>query len=246
MKSLSMINRLFRAASLMSENPPGRGFIPGAGVSGVTEPPIFPDAADALLDSNAPEPASGADGLLLLADGTRYKGRLFGAPVIAEGELVFTTGMAGYQESLTDPSFAGQVLTFTWPLLGNYGVHPGTSESAGVWPRGVVCRQLMEVPDHRDSIGSVHDFLFAHGVPGIQDIDTRELTRRVREHGTVLCIFGPAEAEREMLVRLDEMTPPDAEDLVAEVTCENAVIINPGATDKEGKPLPRLAAMIVV
>ena len=91
-----MINRLFRAASLMSENPPGRGFIPGAGVSGVTEPPIFPDAADALLDSNAPEPASGADGLLLLADGTRYKGRLFGAPVIAEGELVFTTGMAGY------------------------------------------------------------------------------------------------------------------------------------------------------
>ena len=70
-----MINRLFRAASLMSENPPGRGFVPGAGVSGVTEPPIFPDAADALLDSNAPEPASGADGLLLLADGTRYKGR---------------------------------------------------------------------------------------------------------------------------------------------------------------------------
>ncbi|MEC8938746.1 MAG: carbamoyl-phosphate synthase domain-containing protein, partial [Candidatus Thermoplasmatota archaeon] len=184
----------------MSENAPGRGFIPGAGVSGVDNPPCFPDAADALLDSSTPEPPSEADGLLLLADGTRYRGRLFGAPVVAEGELVFTTGMAGYQESLTDPSFAGQVLTFTWPLLGNYGVHAGTSESSGVWPRGVVCKQLIEIPDHRDAIGSVHDLLFAHEVPGIQDVDTRELTRRVREHGTVLCIFGPAEAEREMLV----------------------------------------------
>ena len=73
----------------MSENAPGRGFIPGAGVSGVDNPPCFPDAADALLDSSTPEPPSEADGLLLLADGTRYRGRLFGAPVIAEGELVF-------------------------------------------------------------------------------------------------------------------------------------------------------------
>ena len=81
-----MINRLFQAATLMSENPPGRGFTPGADVSGVNNPPSFPDAADALLDSNTPEPLSGADGLLLLADGTRYRGRLFGAPKIAEGE----------------------------------------------------------------------------------------------------------------------------------------------------------------
>ena len=97
MKCLSMINRLFQAAPLMSENPPGRGFIPGADVSGVNDPPSFPDAADTLLDSSATNPPSGADGLLLLADGTRYRGRLFGAPVIAEGELVFTTGMTGYQ-----------------------------------------------------------------------------------------------------------------------------------------------------
>ena len=238
-----MIKRLIQAVSLMSGNAPVRGFIPGAGVSGVQPPPSFTDAADILLDSDTQEPPSDADGLLLLADGTRYRGRLFGAPVIAEGELVFTTGMTGYQESLTDPSFAGQVLTFTWPLLGNYGIHAGTSESAGVWPRGVVCRQMMETPDHRHAIGNVHDLLFAHGVPGIQDIDTRELTRRVREHGTVLCIFGPVEAEREMLVRLDELTPPDAEDLVAEVTCETAVILNPGAVDDNGTPMPRLAAI---
>ena len=227
----------------MSGSSPCRGFTPGASVSGVTNPPSFADAADLLLDAQADEPASGEDGLLLLADGTRYRGLLFGAPVIAEGELVFTTGMTGYQESLTDPSFAGQVLTFTWPLLGNYGVHAGTSESAAVCPRGVVCRELIELPDHRDSIGSVHDLLSAHGVPGIQSIDTRELTCRVREHGTVLCIFGPAEHEREMLVRLDEMTPPDEADLVAEVTCEQAVLLNEGAVAENGEKLPRLAVI---
>ena len=70
--------------------------------------------------------------------------------------------MCGYQESLTDPSFAGQVLTFTWPLLGNYGVIPGISESSRVWPRGVVCKQAIDIPDHRDSVGSLHDLYLIH------------------------------------------------------------------------------------
>ena len=227
----------------MSGNAPTGGFIPGLGVSGVKHPLRFSDAADLLIDFPLLEPPSGTDGLLLLADGTRYQGKLFGASSVAEGELVFTTGMTGYQESLTDPSFAGQILNFTWPLLGNYGIHAGASESARVWPRGVVCKELMKTPDHRDSIGSVHDLLLAHGVPGIEGIDTRELTRRVREHGTVLCIFGPSEMEREMLIRLDQMTSPDSDDLVAEVTCDEALVINPGAKDSEGKPLPRLAAI---
>ena len=96
----SMTKNRIQAASLMSGIGPIRGFSPGASVSGVKTPPIFTDAADLLLDSDTPEPLSGADGLLLLADGTRYRGRLFGAPVVAEGELVFTTGMTGYQESL--------------------------------------------------------------------------------------------------------------------------------------------------
>ncbi|MEE2630315.1 MAG: carbamoyl-phosphate synthase domain-containing protein, partial [Candidatus Thermoplasmatota archaeon] len=118
----------------MSETTGGRGFSPGAGVVGVDSAPSFPDAADAILSSSAPEQPSGSTGLLMLADGTRFEGRLFGAEVIAEGELVFTTGMCGYQESLTDPSFAGQVLTFTYPLLGNYGIIPGISESSSVHP----------------------------------------------------------------------------------------------------------------
>ena len=227
----------------MSKSPADGGFCPGAGIRGVDSPPKFPDAADLLLDSGPPEQPSGAQGILLLADGTRLEGRLFGSEEIAEGELVFTTGMCGYQESLTDPSFAGQVLTFTYPLLGNYGIHPGISESSSVHPRGVVCRQHMTYPDHRDSVGSVHDLLVAHNIPGIEGIDTRSLTRRVREHGTLLCVFGPAERMEEMEVILDELTSPDSDDLVAEVTCEEPTLLNPGAEDGEGNPLPRLAAI---
>ena len=227
----------------MSERLADGGFCPGAGIRGVDSPPTFPDAADLLLDSGRPEQPSGSQGILLLADGTRFEGRLFGSEEIAEGELVFTTGMCGYQESLTDPSFSGQVLTFTYPLLGNYGVHPGISESSSVHPRGVVCRQHMTSPDHRDSVGSVHDLLVAHNIPGIEGIDTRSLTRRVREHGTLLCVFGPAERLEEMEIILEELTPPDADDLVAEVTCDKPTLLNPRAEDSEGNLLPRLAAI---
>jgi len=227
----------------MSEGSADGGFCPGMGIRGVDSPPFFSDAADLILDSECSEQPSGSSGILLLADGTRFEGRLFGSEEIAEGELVFTTGMCGYQESLTDPSFAGQVLTFTYPLLGNYGVHPGVSESSTVHPRGVVCRQHMASPDHRHSVGSVHDLLVAHNIPGIEGIDTRALTMRVREHGTLLCVFGPAERIEEMEKILDEMTPPDAEDLVAQVTCVSPTLLNPGAVDEEGLPLPRLAAI---
>ena len=227
----------------MSKSSAHGGFCPGAGIRGVEHPPNFQDAADPLLNSPSSEQPSGSKGILLLADGTRFEGTLFGSEEIAEGELVFTTGMCGYQESLTDPSFAGQVLTFTYPLLGNYGVHPGVSESSSVHPRGVVCKQHMTFPDHRDSVGSVHDLLVAHNIPGIEGIDTRALTRRVREHGTLLCVFGPAERVDEMETILREMTPPDADDLVAEVTCDEPRLLNPGATDENGQGLPRLAAI---
>ena len=227
----------------MSESPADGGFCPGAGIRGVDSPPTFPDAADLLLDSEGSEQPSGSRGILLLADGTSFEGRLFGTEEIAEGELVFTTGMCGYQESLTDPSFAGQVLTFTYPLLGNYGVHPCVSESSSVHPRGVVCRQHMTNPDHRHSVGSVHDLLVAHNVPGIEGIDTRALTRRVREHGTLLCVFGPTERIEEMETILEEMSSPDTEDLVAQVTCDAPTLLNPGAEDDNGLPLPRLAAI---
>ncbi|MBL20596.1 MAG: carbamoyl phosphate synthase small subunit [Euryarchaeota archaeon] len=227
----------------MSEESGHAGFSPGRGQSGVSDPPHFPDAADKLVDTKSLDPFSGPTGVLLLADGTRMQGRLFGSCGIGQGEIVFTTGMCGYQESMTDPSFRGQILTFTWPLLGNYGIHRGMSESSGLHPRGIVCRELMLNPDHRDSIGSVHEFLAAHNVPGICDIDTRSLTRKVREHGTMLAIFGPSEQEEEMSVLLDQMEPPDKNDLVAEVTITKPVVINPGALSASGSPLRKLAVL---
>ena len=120
--------------------------------------PVFKDAADDLKSMKQFLQVH-RKGILLTADGGRYEGELFGAPRIAHGELVFTTGMMGYQESLTDPSFAGQVLTFTYPLIGNYGIHRAKSESSSVWPTGVVVRHAMEQPDHRDSIGTVDELL---------------------------------------------------------------------------------------
>lgn len=228
----------------MSKDGVGMGsFSPGSTCRNVEHAPSRPDAADGLVSGDVlPQSAQGR-GVLLTADGGRYEGTLFGAQGIGEGELVFTTGMMGYQESLTDPSFAGQVLTFTYPLIGNYGIHVGKSESAAVWPKGVVVRHAMTQPDHRDSIATVGDLLTLHGVPGIEGIDTRAITRRVRELGTVLCVFGPLEQEEELKARLAVATSPELDDLVDMVSIDEPLVLNPGATDEVGTPLPRLGAL---
>ena len=218
-------------------------FSPGSRSRGVGTTPSFFDAADGLVSGDELPPSANGDGILLTADGGRYEGSLFGAETHGEGELVFTTGMMGYQESLTDPSFAGQVLTFTYPLIGNYGIHQGKSESSSVWPRGVVVRHAMTQPDHRDSIATIGELMRLHGVPGIEGIDTRSITRRVRELGTVLCVFGPKDAEQQLNERLQQMTSPDLEDLVDEVSINSPVILNEGAVDELNRPLPRLGAL---
>ena len=229
---------------LMSEFSFSSGsFSPGSNRRGVEHAPSFFDAADTLAHKDEIPDGAQGPGVLLTADGGRYTGTLFGAKTHGEGELVFTTGMMGYQESLTDPSFAGQVLTFTYPLIGNYGVHKGTSESAAVWPRGVVVRHAMAQPDHRFSVGTVDELLRSHGVPGIENIDTRSITKRVRELGTVLCVFGPEEDEPLLKTRLSTLSSPDLEDLVEEVSINEAVVLNPGARDDLDRPLPRLGAL---
>lgn len=218
-------------------------FCPGAENRHSTDYPTFQDAADGLFRGEELSDSASGPGILLTADGGRYEGELFGAKQIGEGELVFTTGMMGYQESLTDPSFAGQVLTFTYPLIGNYGIHHGCSESASVWPRGVVVRHAMSQPDHRNSIGTVNDLLTLHDVPGIQGIDTRAITKRVRELGTVLCVFGPINQEKELKERLNILESPDLEDLVDQVSIDEPVPLNPGSIDDFGAQKPRLAAI---
>ncbi|MDB5059025.1 MAG: hypothetical protein JWO59_2497, partial [Chloroflexi bacterium] len=134
-----------------------------------------------------------SDTFLVLADGTVYPGQSFGAPVEASGEVVFTTGMVGYPESLTDPSYCGQILVFTYPLIGNYGVPPYFErdgiptqfESGDIQVRGVVAARYCAEPSHHDSTMSLGDWMARRGIPGIEGVDTRALTQHLRHDGVL-------------------------------------------------------------
>jgi len=124
-----------------------------------------------------------ATGYVLLEDGRRFDGEAGSAPGLALGEVVFTTGMTGYQESLTDPSFAGQIITFTAPMIGNYGVQADVGESDGVQVRAVICREVRNaVPPGRQGLV---DWLDAAGIPVVTGIDTRALVRHLLERGSM-------------------------------------------------------------
>lgn len=127
--------------------------------------------------------------ILLLQDGTIIKGKGFGAEKKISGELVFATGMSGYVESLTDPSYAGQILMFTYPLIGNYGVTKDDYESDGVKTEGVVVREVCLKPSNWRSEQSLDKFLKDHKKPGIYGVDTRALTKKIRTFGTMKAIL---------------------------------------------------------
>ena len=123
--------------------------------------------------------------LLVLADGTAYRGWSFGATGTAVGEVVFNTGMTGYQEVLTDPSYAGQIISFTYPELGNTGVNPTDEESDTVQAKAVIARNITYRPSNWRSTQSLPDYLKERGIPGIYGIDTRSLTRKLRDYGAI-------------------------------------------------------------
>ena len=126
-----------------------------------------------------------AEALLVLADGTVLRGRAFGAEGTAIGEVVFNTGMTGYQEVITDPSYAGQLVTFTYPELGNTGTNPEDQEADGPQVRGVIARQLAPAPSNWRCREPLAAWLARHGVVGIEGVDTRALVRRLREGGAI-------------------------------------------------------------
>ena len=148
--------------------------------------------------------------MLLLQDGSIFFGRGFGADADSAGEVVFNTGMVGYCESLTDPSYAGQILTFTYPLIGNYGVPPYASldefgvsrffESESVKVRGVVVQEACSIPSHWASVRNLSDWLRSEGIPGIQSVDTRALVTKLREFGVMMGVVAtgssPDDVER--------------------------------------------------
>ena len=156
-------------------------------------------------------------GYLVLEDGTVFEGRPFGAVKDAFGEVVFSTGMTGYQESLTDPSYAGQILTSSYPMIGNYGVnaHDNQSEKVQVW--GYVVNDLCEAPSHRHCNGTMDEFLKRSDVPGISGVDTRALIRKLRTKGTMKGAITKA-APEDVIAEVRRMDNPDRENLVATVS----------------------------
>jgi carbamoyl-phosphate synthase small subunit len=165
---------------------------------------------------------------LELEDGTAVEGRSFGAPRPAAGEVVFNTGMVGYPESLTDPSYRGQILVLTYPLVGNYGVPPADRErgilryfeSERIQVAGLVVSEHCERYSHWNAVKSLGAWLEEEGVPGVQGVDTRALTRRIRESGTMLGrIVGEGAVPFE---------DPNARNLVREVSVQEPVLYGEG------------------
>ncbi len=135
--------------------------------------------------------------LLVTADGTVFTGEAAGAAMpVATGELVFNTAMSGYQEVITDPSYAGQVIAFTSPHIGNYGTNAADDEATAPHCRGIVVRDLADEPSNWRATEDLEHFVRRHGVPALTGVDTRRLARHVRTAGAVPCAFGTApEAE---------------------------------------------------
>jgi carbamoyl-phosphate synthase small subunit len=163
------------------------------------------------------------DGYLLLDDGTVFKGRGFGLCGMALGEAVFQTAMVGYQEVLTDPSYAGQIVAMTFPHMGNYGVNPEDVESRKPRLRGFLVREVSAVPSNWRARGTLDSYLKEHGVVGLRDVDTRGLTRHVRSRGTMKALLTNQDLDlSEAARRLDAYPGIDGEDLTGAVTCPQA------------------------
>ncbi len=158
------------------------------------------------------------DALLVTADGAVFAGEAAGAVVpVATGELVFNTAMSGYQEVITDPSYAGQVIAFTNTHIGNYGTNAGDDEAAVPRCRGIVVCDLAGEPSNWRSTEALEPFLRRHGVPALTGVDTRRMTRHVRDAGAVPCAFGTA-PEAELRAAAAAALGTDGLDLVSGIT----------------------------
>lgn len=190
---------------------------------------------------------------LILQDGTAFEGTPFGAKVDRDGEVVFTTGMVGYPESLTDPSYRGQILVFTYPLIGNYGVpseernewgFSANFESEDIHVRGVVCGQVSDYYSHHAAVSSLPAWLEYHGIPGITGIDTRMLTKKLRGHGVMP---GRIIQDTKEAKNAQEMIPdPNLRNLVAEVSCREVMTYEPGQATSYQLPATSSRPLTVV
>ncbi len=160
--------------------------------------------------------------ILVLEDGSVYEGYSFGAEVSTYGEVVFNTSMTGYQEMLTDPSYAGQIVVPTYPLIGNYGINDQDFESERIQVRGFVVREDCTQPSHWQSTKTLYQFLAENGIPGIYGIDTRALTRRLRSAGVMMGAITTDKSPEEALEELRGLPRYDSIDFVREVSTKKA------------------------
>jgi carbamoyl-phosphate synthase small subunit len=170
--------------------------------------------------------------LLALADGKVYEGSSFGAEGDALGEVVFNTSMTGYQEILTDPSYEGQLVAMTYPEIGNVGVNPEDVESRQPFVNGFIVKNYTARPSNWRAAQPLHEYMRAHGIVGIQGIDTRSLVRYLRDHGSQEGIISTTTGNPERLVAKARNSPGlVGRDLVQEVTCEQSFDWNQGTWD---------------
>ncbi len=162
--------------------------------------------------------------LLVLEDGTVWEGSAIGAAGRAYGEVVFNTSMTGYQEMLTDPSYAGQILTLTYPLIGNYGITEEDTESRRVQVSGFVVRELCEEPSNWRVQGTLQQYLERNGVIGIQGVDTRALTRHLRVRGVMRGAISTDESPEKALARIQASPDYSGIDFVRQVTAKEPYV----------------------
>jgi len=171
--------------------------------------------------------------LLALEDGTIFRGRSFTGRWETEGEVVFNTSMTGYQEVLTDPSYCGQIVTMTYPLIGNYGVNETDVESDRVHVKAFLVKEYQSYPSNFRSRKSLGEYLKENGIPGMEALDTRALTRHIRLAGAMRGVLSTEDLDPASLVRKAKASPQMAgADLVLEVTCRTPLLWH------EGKPVP--------
>src|SRR5580765_3710700 len=144
---------------------------------------------------------------LALEDGTVYTGQSFGAAGETAGEVVFNTALSGYQEVLTDPSYRGQIVTMTYPHIGNYGVNPVDNESGKPWVEGFVAREFSRAPSNYRADQKLEDYFAKHKIVAIDDIDTRALTRKLRVDGSLNGVLSTTDLDDKSLVKKAKAVP---------------------------------------
>ena len=174
---------------------------------------------------------------LVLEDGSTFEGDSFGAETTTYGEVVFNTSMTGYQEMLTDPSYAGQILVPTYPLIGNYGINEADSESRQIHVRGFAVREYCTQPSHWQSTHTLNEFLLDSGIPGISGIDTRALTRRLRSTGVMMGIISSEMTIEEASKELKSLPKYDFTDFVHQVSTKKPYEWQSSKSDAQLFPL---------